>query len=128
MSRNIAAFSMGGNDGRVVYPNVLRHSIDVKELRNELKAFADEDRIAVYHDGKGAVIDEIKEKEGVIQFVPGHFSKAGRAEILVHSLTVGQLKEKIKSLPDETKVIGRDDGYSAAIFGVTKLAPNDDRA
>lgn len=125
--RYLAAFAFGQNDGSVIYARVLAHSMTVKEVLDGLEKFTDEDKLAAFSGGKAAAIKEIIDKGDAIQFVPGSFTKTGAQAAYIESPTVGQLKEKLKTLPDEAKVICRQWGRPAAVFGLAKIGPDGQR-
>lgn len=125
--RYLAAFSFGQNNGSVIYPKVLAHSMTVKEVLDGLEKFTDEDMLAAFNGGKAAAIKEIVDKEGAIQFVPGSFTQKGAQAAYTESPTVGQLKEKLKPLPGDTRVIWRYEGIAAPVYGLSKVGPGGQR-
>lgn len=125
--RYLAAFAFGKNNGSVIHPIVFTHSMTVKEVLDELEKFTDEDKLAAFNCGEAAAIKEINEKEGAIQFVPGSFTKTGTQAAYTESPTVGQLKEKLKPLPGDTRVIWRHEGLPAPVYGLSKVGPDGQR-
>lgn len=116
------ALSIGRSDSRFGCKAAMNHSITVRELRIALKGLPDESRLVAFREGKAATISAVRQSDGdKFGVIPGSFMVTGLAKARFESLTVAQMKEEIKDLPEELPVMAIKDGIPAAVYGVSRI-------